>query len=697
MTEAAKPTVPSGRPMAARDLFKFQMVDDPQVSPDGREVAWVKTWLDAEDNGYRSTIVVTDLVDGSSRPLTPDLSRASHPRWSPDGRYIAFLAPVSPTDEEADTPLAVSFLGHLPQLMIVPATGGETRALTALGGGAAQVSWSPDGSRLAFTTLVDPEKGLETLGAPLPQDPYLRFNRDVLVTDRIRWKSDSLGLVGNYYRQIATVTPEGEGLSLLTKGRSDFSVPTWSPDGTLLAVVGNLDPNADRQRRQSIYLLTAQPEQGAEPQELFGLEEMRSTDLCWSPDGTTLAVCGHNDPVKGHYGFQKLWLVEVADGSATCVTEHIDKTLGDYSRNYDMRRFGGADGPRWLPDGHGLFVLVNERGAIHLHRFDVASKQLTPLTTGDQVVTAFSADRSFERVVLLIGDSLNPADLYLLEPGRSSALRRLTHVNKALFEEVALSAPIRFESRSSGVPVDGWIMPPVVREPGKKAPVILYTGGGPGGMRASVFCQEWQLYAAQGYAVINCNARGNYGYGEDFSVATRGKWGDLDYRDNIAYLRDALEAFDFLDPERLAVAGGSYGGYMATWIISRHTEFKAAVVDRCLYNRYSFNGTGDIGFLLDQVEFDKRLPWEATEVYLERSPAQYIEAVKTPTLVVHSEQDHRCPIDQGEQLFMSLKHLGVPTELVRFPNETHELSRGGRPWHRVFRLERYLDWFARYL
>jgi dipeptidyl aminopeptidase/acylaminoacyl peptidase len=171
----------------------------------------------------------------------------------------------------------------------------------------------------------------------------------------------------------------------------------------------------------------------------------------------------------------------------------------------------------------------------------------------------------------------------------------------------------------------------------------------------------------------------------------------LDYEDNMAFLNDALEHYSYMDAKRLAVAGGSYGGYMATWIISRHQNFRVAVVDRCLYNRYSFNGTGDIGHLLDQIEFDKKLPWEATEQYLERSPAHYIQGAKTPTLVVHSEQDHRCPIDQGEQLYMSLKHLGVPTELVRFPNETHELSRSGRPWHRIFRLDRYLDWFERYL
>ena len=409
----------------------------------------------------------------------------------------------------------------------------------------------------------------------------------------------------------------------------------------------------------------------------------------------TLAVCGHDDPVLGHYGLQKLWLVSVADGSGECVSEHLELSLGDYSRNQDLRRYGGDDGPRWLPDGSGLLLLVNEGGEVHLAEFKLADRSLTRLTEGDRVIYAFSADAGRDTRVVLITTSTHPCDLY--EVGEGASLRQITEVNAELLAELELCDPIRFRSHSSGVEVDGWVMPPVGMEPGKRYPVILYTGGGPGGMRASVFVHEWQTYAAQGYAVINCNARGNYGYGQDFSAATRGKWGDLDYEDNIAYLNDALEQFDFLDPERLAVAGGSYGGYMATWIIARHPEFKAAVVDRSLVNRNAFYGTGDIGFLLDRVEFDGKLPWEIPETYLERSPVHYVGSIQTPTLVVHSELDHRCPVGNGEQLYISLKRLGVPTELVRFPNETHELSRNGRPWHRVFRMERYLDWFGRWL
>ena len=691
------------RRLGTRDLLQFQMVDDPQVSSDGTQVAWVKSWMEADTDRYRAHLYLTDLATGTTRQLTSGAGQDTHPRWSPDGRTIAFLATVSPPEGDPEVGEATSFRGRLPQLFAIPASGGEPRQLTHLAGGVSEPCWSPDGRTIAFTTLIDPDRGLESLDPTATDelDPFERFNRDVLVVDRVRWKSDSLGLLGSHYRHVGRVQfdPDASELPqpvLLTSGRSEYTSPAWSPDGTTLAIAGNLDPEFEFERKQFIYLLDAAADGPTEPQELFGLEEMRSSDLAWSPDGTTLAVCGHNSPVLGHYGLQKLWLVSVADGSGECVTEQFELSLGDYSRNQDMRRYGGDDGPRWLPDGSGLLLLINEGGEVHLAEFTLAERKLTRLTEGDRVIYAFSTDASRETLVVLITTSTQPCDLFALQRG-AEGLRQLTDVNADLLTEFELCDPIRFRSHSSGVEVDGWVMPPVGYEPGRRYPVILYTGGGPGGMRASVFCHEWQVYAARGYAVINCNARGNYGYGQEFSAATRGKWGDLDYEDNIAYLNDALAEFDFLDPERLAVAGGSYGGYMATWIIARHPNFRAAVVDRYLGNRNAFYGTGDIGFLLDRVEFGGKLPWEIPDIYLERSPIHYVGSIQTPTLVVHSELDHRCPVGNGEQLYTALKHLGVPTELVRFPNENHELSRTGRPWHRIFRLERYLDWFGRYL
>jgi dipeptidyl aminopeptidase/acylaminoacyl peptidase len=701
------PSNQAKRRLTSRDVLRFQMVDDPQVSPDGVQVAWVRTWLDAEENRYRARIHVTDLATGATRQLTNGAGQDTHPAWSPDGRFLAYLATPGPQSEKNQPGVpehAVSIADRGPQLMVVGGGGGVARPLTNLRGGARAPAWSPDGTRIAFNTFVDPAVGLETSGGitEATDDPYVRYNRDVLVVNRVRWQADSVGFLGNYRSQVAWVRFDPENLDALpepvlaTNGEFDLSAPVWSPDGRTLATTGNLRPGGELVRGRYIYLLDAAGVGLVEPRELFGLEEMRSNDLAWSPDGRTLAVCGHDDPVIGHYGNQMLWLIDVATGTGRCVTQHIDRALGDYSRNYDLRRYGGDDGPRWLPGGEQVLVLINEGGSVDLAELDLGSGQATMLTQGRHSVFAFAMDSTGARLVLAIGDDVNPCDLFVLErKGASGELRRLTDVNRALLDELELTAPERFWAQSGDVRIDSWLLPPVDREPGKRYPVILYTGGGPGGMRASVFCHEFHLYAAHGYVVVHCNTRGNHGYGQDFSLATRGKWGDLDYEDNMACLRTAIAQYDFVDPERMAVAGGSYGGYMATWIIGRHPEFKAAVVDRSLVNRLSF--TGDMGFLLDQTEFDKRMPWEDLATYVERSPLMYVGNIRTPTLVVHSAEDRRCPIDQGEQLFIALQRVGVPTEFVRFPNESHELSRSGRPWHRVFRLDRYLDWFARWL
>ena len=578
--------------------------------------------------------------------------------------------------------------------------------LTDLVCGVRDITWSPDGTRIAFTTLVDPKQGLQPLAAAVaPDDLYERFNRDVLRVGRVRWKSDGLGYIGDHFRQLALVAyaPDATTMPqpvLLTSGAWDLGAPAWSPDGRMLATTGNLEDGGEWLRRSIIYLVDTEAVAPVAPVELFALEEMRNSDLTWSPDGATIAVCGHNDPTIGHYGNQMLWLIDVASGTGRCVSDHIDRAFGDYSRNGDMRRYGGDDGPRWHPDGTSLLLLNNEAGAVHLCRFSIEDGSLTPLSTGDCCTMAFSTDARQQTVVALVGDSINSGDLFVIDDTASDprTMHQLTDVNAEVMATVQMDAPIRFRcpSADGAVEIDGWIHAPIDREPGVRYPVILYTGGGPGGMRASVLCHEFHLYAASGYVVINCNTRGNHGYGQAFSTAIRGHWGDLDYEDNIAFLHAVCAEFDFVDAERTIVAGGSYGGYSATWIIERHPEFKAAVVDRSLVNRLTADAS-DMGFLLSRVEFNKKTMWEDTETYLHRSPIMHITSVKTPTMVVHSALDHRCPIDQGEQLYMSLKRIGVPTELVRFPNESHELSRAGQPWHRVYRLDRYLEWFGRWV
>ena len=390
------------RRLTSRDVLRFQMVDDPQVSPDGAQVAWVRTWIDAENNCYRSHIHVTDIGTGATRQLTDGAGMDTHPRWSPDGRFVAYLAapgPGAPANLPGGPEQAVSVIDRGPQLMVVSADG-VARPLTNLRGGARAPTWSPDGARIAFNTFVDPAVGLETIDgtSEATDDPYVRFNRDVLVVKRVRWQADSVGFFGSYRSQVAWVRFDPERLDelpepvLVSSGEFDLSAPVWSPDSRTLATTGNLRPGGELVRARYIYLLDAAGAGLVEPQELFGLEEMRSNDLAWSPDGRTLAVCGHNDPVIGHYGNQMLWLIDVATGVGRCVTQHIDRALGDYSRNYDLRRYGGDDGPRWLPGGEQILVLINEAGSVDLAELDLGSGQATMLTQGRHSVFAFSMD-----------------------------------------------------------------------------------------------------------------------------------------------------------------------------------------------------------------------------------------------------------------------------------------------------------------
>jgi dipeptidyl aminopeptidase/acylaminoacyl peptidase len=667
--------------------------------------------MDTEENVNRTQVQLTDVATKETRPLV-EATGTTHPSWSPDGRHVAFLArPESPKANEGPGP-AVDILEGA-QLMVVPADGGEPWQHTNLLTGAGAPNWSPEGDQIAFTTMVKPSEGLEFIRDNVvdkDQDLYVYFNQDVLVLTRIKWKSDAAGFLGNHRQQIATVAFDpknwGEAVEpqLLTLGDYDLSSPTWSPDGERLAVLGNTDPDNERVWDTYLYTISARADQPSEPQKVFGMETMSST-VAWSPDGSAIVLSGHNDPVLGNAAVQKLWLVCPNTGEAECLTEDFEHPFGDYSRNYDLRGYGGMlhgdDNPKWSPDSSELLVLVNEEGTVHLARVSRADGTVEKLTEGVMSINTFSVDASFEKVAVTMEDDTKPNDLYLvdLEGEAPLHLQRLTEVNEAILSRVDLTSPERFKVPvGERFTIDTWLIPPVDREPGKKYPVILYAGGGPGGMRASVFCHEFHMYAAQGYAVLHCNARGNYGYGEDFATAPDGAWGDMDVEDNMVALRAALDRYEWLDPERLAVAGGSYGGYTTSILTTRYPDtFNAAVVDRCVCNNYSSHGTGDMGHLLNLAKFDNKHPWEAPDEYLDASPIHHIANVETPTLVIHSAQDYRCSVEQGEQLYTALQLMEVPTKLIRFSNENHGLCRAGRPWHRVFRLNGYLDWFEQWV
>jgi dipeptidyl aminopeptidase/acylaminoacyl peptidase len=690
-------------PLSSRDLLKMKMVSDPRLSPDGRTVAWVRTWVDAPANEYRSQICLTDLRSGETAEFTSGRNSVTHPRWSPDGRFLAFLAaPQSTEQQETQGPglprgYAVGGGGKQLHIRKVDAREASARCLTDVRGGVQEPRWSPAGDRLLFTAYVHPERGLET-NAELPfdpEEPYERYNSDVLVTQNAGWKFDGIGYLGDYRRQVAVVefAADSDGLgstTLLTQGSYDLRGPRWSPDGRQVAVVGNTHPRADFRRESFVYLLDPAAGGPQEPEELFGLQEMRHDHLCWSPDGKTLALTGHDDPELGHYGNQHLWLVDVEEGTGACVTEGFDRTLGNAAVG-DVRGYSAGESLCWEASGESVLALVSDEGRVHVHRID-RDGSFEALTRGDRVIMGFSCSEKADRMVVLMTELTEPGDLYEV---RREGLVQLTNEHAELLED-RIVEPEHFQFETEGVELDAWVIAPPHVEKGAKYPVVLYTGGGPGGMRGFEFFFEYQLLAASGYAVVYCNTRGCQGYGEDFCTAILGCWGQADYRDNLAALDEALDRYEFLDSQRQGIAGGSYGGYQVNWALGHTERFEAAVSDRSVFNRYSSYGTSDIGHIRE-FEFGDGPPWETTEEYLSQSPMQFLAGAVTPTLVVHSGLDHRCPVEQGEQLFKALQRLGVPSEFVRFPYESHGLSRGGEPWHRVFRLDCYTSWFDRWL
>lgn len=733
------------RPFVPMDLMRFEFVGDPQVAPDGTRVAYVRTVFDAKADRQRSMIMVAPF-EGSGVPFTSGLASDNHPRWSPDGRYLAFLssrdAGAKDKDEEAKDEKAKKKAG--PQIWVASTSGGEARPVTAIKGGVTGFVWGPDSHHIAFTALVKPDgpewldeedaeeksTGSSDGGGDDLEALFKKHNEDVKHITRAFYRLDGTGYLDDRRSQVfvidveaALAGPPEKGPAArpvqVTSGDFDHDAPAFSPDGRLIAVSACRDENPDLQRHRDIWVFDV-PEDAdgprAEPRRLTGRTGPFGSPS-WSPDGRRLAFLGHELELSW-YTDTKLWVVEVGeDGSARgepqCLTRAFGRSFGDQSIT-DMRVAGADRGPVWSPDGKTLLLLASDHGTTHLHAVEADTGKVRQLTSGDRVVFNWSADRAARAFAFAVATPGNPTDIYTgrlpgatapdgwpeapagLEAPRVITLHAMTRTNSDLLQACHVSLPERFTfSAPGGPPVDGWVIRPVGFEPGRKYPTVLQIHGGPMAMYAGTFFFEFQLLAAAGMGVIFTNPRGSQGYGEEFCAGIREEWGVNDYADIMAGVDAALERFDWIDPERLGVAGGSYGGYMTSWIIGHTDRFKAACSMRAVNNCHSFFGTSDTGYRWDDIWHGT--PWEDWENLIRQSPITYAGSVKTPTLVIHSEEDHRCLIEQGEQLFIALKKLGVETEFIRYPGESHGLSRGGRPWHRVHRLKSIVEWFDKHL
>ena len=524
---------------------------------------------------------------------------------------------------------------------------------------------------------------------------------------RLQYKLEHVGWTGDRRQHLFTVRADGSGEPVqLTAGDYDDSFPVWSPDGATLAFVSARQPDWDTQLVTDIYLVDAgggdEPGQAPPAREPRRLTQGGGTvgPVSWSPDGTRLATLRYPAELDDPRHTQ-IATIAARSGEMRLLTTALDRNCGTYP---PLRE------PLW--DGDDLIFIVEDHGNTHIWRVDAGGARAPELVVGgERHVSGF--DLAGERLVYAADEIARVAELFVGE-------RRLTGVGDDFRRDRELVTAERFSATSAdGTPVEAWAMKPAAAAEGQNYPTLLTIHGGPFGQYGNQFLDELQVYCGGGYAVVFCNPRGSSGYSEAWGRAIRGPsgparrvrsgdpagdaaaaapgpgWGTVDYEDCLAVIDEAVRRFDFVDGERLGVIGGSYGGYLTSWIVGHTDRFKAAVSERAVNQLVSIWGSSDIGW--DFKGYLGTFLFEDAGTYLAVSPATYAENIHTPLLILHSENDLRCPMEQAEQLFATLRLLKRPVELVRFPAESHELSRSGSPVHRVQRFEVILEWFDRYL
>jgi len=663
------------RVITIQDLYRLNAVNDPQISPNGKQVAFSIQGMNQKKNCYHSHLYLADIESGEVRQFSHGAVNDQQPRWTPNGNFIAYRRTKN----------------KVTQIWQIPISGGEAQQLTNLEQGRiGAFTWSPDGQRIALEFRpTHPDWTKESY----QQRKKKNLSNPPRVIEQLHYRQDGVGFLDTR-QQIWIWEVESGNVKPVTEGGWDCRDPVWSPDGKFIAFISNRCEDPDnRPYEENIWLV---PTAGGELQKI-GTPDGYKSGLSWSPDGKHLAYIGsetREDPWGGRNN--RIWITSLEGNSTRCQTVNLDR-IAENANVADLRGTGNQT-PIWQPDSGGLYFVVSDRGNCHL--YSVAPEEEPEIVVGGEIdITGFSLDAEGKRLAILASKPDLPTEIFTLSLDANSdrpTPHLLTKANKQLLNEFVLSQPeeIWFSSFDE-TEIQGWLLKPPIFDPHKRYPLVLYIHGGPAAQYANTFFHEYQVLAAQEYVVLYTNPRGSLGREETFATCIRGNWGNLDYKDLMAAM-DHAETLPYIDKNRMAIIGGSYGGFMVTWIAGHTNRFCCGITERGVSNRHSAVGTTDHPPMPDG--YWPGNTWDQPERLWQQSPLRVAENIETPLLIIHSEGDLRCPIGQAEQLFAALKRLGREVTFLRYPAETsHGLSRNGPPDLRIDRLERITVWLERYL
>lgn len=648
-------------PMTLDDMTRFRNVSDPQVSPDGKFIAYVVSTVDVKADKSNSHIWMIGTDGSNDRQITFSNESENSPRWSPDGKYLSFTS-SRPGKARGN------------QVWLLDRAGGEAFQLTELKGRLQGYEWSPDAKRLALI-IGDPDPEAEA--GPSPQPGATPRVPKPIVIDRYRYKQDGQGyLLSGRHSYIYLFDMATKKLDRLTKSKWDESSPAWSPDGTRIAFMSNHTDDPDREPSAQLFVADATPDATEKALIPAATRAGRSRPE-WSPDGKWIAFLDGEEKKYGAYSMDHLGLVATDGNSAPT---HL-KAAEDLDR--------GVSSPKFSPDGKSITFLVADDRSVYPMKANVAGgaaeRLLSPPVVIGNLVSAGG------KTVTISGSDMKSGEVYVWE---KDGLRQLTHQNDALLAELDLgmTEDVNFKSKD-GTVVGGLLTYPVGYVKGTKVPLLLRIHGGPNSQDQHSFSTERQMFAAVGYAVLAVNYRGSAGRGQKFSRAIFADWGNYEVQDLLAGV-DHVIAMGVADPDKLGVGGWSYGGILTDYLIASDTRFKGATSGAGTAFTVAFYGTDQY---IIQYDYEIGPPWnpQSWETYQKISyPFLHADRIQTPTLFLGGERDFNVPVQGSQQMYQALRSLGIETQLIIYPNENHGIQ---RPSYQRDRNERYIAWYEKYV